>query len=61
MSEKNFGHILFVIALVFIFAAFALYAAFYKATSFLIRDNVQKTLFWSKLIDWQLQLQEKTK
>jgi hypothetical protein len=57
MSDKNISLILFVISLIAIFAAFALYAGFYFTTSFLIHDSVNKTLLWSGLFDRQITIQ----
>ena len=57
MSDKNVSLILFVISLIAVFAAFALYAGFYFTTSFLIHDSVNKTLLWSGLFDRQIRVQ----
>ena len=53
-SDRKFGHIMFAIAIFFIFFSFALYAGFYRMASFLIRDSVHKTLLWSNLLDRQI-------
>ena len=56
MTGKAFDRVLFALALLVIFFVFGAYAAFYRTTSFFIKENVQKTLFWSKLIDAQFKL-----
>jgi hypothetical protein len=56
MPKETFDRILFLLALLFIFFVFGAYAAFYRTTAFFIKENVHKTLFWSKLIDAQFKL-----
>ena len=56
-GNGKFGHIMFAIAVFFIFFSFALYASFYRMASFLIRDSVNKTILWGNLLDRQIAAQ----
>ncbi len=55
MDSKNLGHILFAIALFFMFTTFFIYVGFYRVASYLIHDSVQKTMLWSNLMDRQIE------
>ena len=56
MTGEEFDRVLFAVAFIFIFFVIGVYATFHRTTSFFIKENVQKTLFWSKLIDAQFKI-----
>ena len=59
LEQRVVGHVLFAVAVFFVFISFAMYAWFYMTYSHLINANVQQSILYSHLIDAQLKVANK--
>ncbi|MBU6500712.1 MAG: hypothetical protein KGJ89_03390 [Patescibacteria group bacterium] len=58
-AQRMIGHIIFAVAIFFIFVSFMMYAWFYMTYSHLINTNVQQSILFSHIVDAQLKIGRK--